>query len=134
MAELFSGRYRTGTGRRKTAVAQVRLYKGTGVVMVNDRTIDDYFGTTDLRDTVLKAMNVLSVGNAHNISIHVDGGGFRSQAEAARLGIARALLQENMEWRSTLKSSSLLTRDARKKERKKPGLKRARRAPQFAKR
>lgn len=134
MAELFSGRYRNGTGRRKTAVAEVRLYKGTGVIMVNDRTVEDYFGTAELRDTVTKALTLLQVGSTHNVSIHVSGGGFRSQAEAARLGITRALLQENPEWRPTVKAAGLVTRDSRKKERKKPGLKRARRAPQFAKR
>jgi small subunit ribosomal protein S9 len=126
--------YIEAIGRRKTATARVRLYPGTGEIVVNDKPMQQYFGR-DL-DRMLLRMPLALTGteNSFNISVHVNGGGDNGQAAAVRLGISRALCESDINLRPVLKSAGLLTRDARAKERKKPGLKRARKAPQYTKR
>ena len=126
--------YFYGTGRRKTSVARVRVYNGTGKITVNDRDIDDYFGLETLKLIVRQPLVLAEVDNKFDIVVRVAGGGVSGQAGAIRHGLSRALLQFNPELRSTLKKAGFLTRDPRMKERKKYGLKAARRAPQFSKR
>ncbi len=126
--------YFYGTGRRKHSVARVRLYQGTGKVTVNGRDIDDYFGLETLKLIVRQPLNLCSVADSFDIVCTVAGGGVTGQAGAIRHGISRALLQYNAELRPQLKAAGFLTRDPRMKERKKYGLKTARRAPQFSKR
>ncbi|HCB99851.1 MAG TPA: 30S ribosomal protein S9 [Ruminococcaceae bacterium] len=127
--------YFYGTGRRKSSVARVRLYKGTGKVTVNDRSIDDYFGLDTLKVIVRQPLALTELNDKFDIVCRVAGGGVSGQAGAIRHGVARALLQyEDGSLRSTLKKAGFLTRDPRMKERKKYGLKAARRAPQFSKR
>ncbi len=136
MTELpaFSGTYFYATGKRKNAIARVRLYKGTGRVVVNGKEARDYFKTAE-RVNVFKAPLVLTASEkSFDISVMVSGGGLQGQAEALRHGIARALTSANSETRSVLKHNGFITRDSRVKERKKFGLHRARRAPQFSKR
>lgn len=123
-----------GTGRRKQSVARVRMIDGTGKVTINDRDIDDYFGLETLKVICKQPLTLTGNAEKFDIMINVHGGGFTGQAGAVRHGIARALLQFDEELRSTLKASGFLTRDPRMKERKKYGLKKARRAPQFSKR
>lgn len=126
--------YVEAVGRRKTATARVRLYSGTGEIVVNERPMDQYFGR-DLDQMVLRQPLALTGREtAYNISVHVRGGGEGGQASAVRLGIARALCESDANLRPTLKAAGFLTRDARAKERKKAGLKRARKAPQYTKR
>lgn len=127
--------YYEGLGRRKAATARVRLYpSGDGSILVNNRPVDEYFG----REWDLKHLHeplvVTDNTGRFNVSVHVKGGGITGQAGAIRLGIARALLKVDPEYRPTLRRLGLLTRDPRAKERKKPGLKRARKAPQYTKR
>ena len=126
--------YFYGTGRRKSSVARVRLYKGTGKITVNDRDIDDYFGLETLKLIVRQPLTLTDNLEKFDVVCRVAGGGVSGQAGAVRHGIARALLQVSDELRPTLKKAGLLTRDPRMKERKKYGLKGARRAPQFSKR
>ena len=124
-----------GTGRRKSSVARVRLYEGTGKVTINGRDIDDYFGLDTLKMVVRQPLEATGNVGKVDISATVSGGGVSGQAGAIRHGIARALLQYDSEnLRSALKKAGFLTRDPRMKERKKYGLKAARRAPQFSKR
>ncbi len=124
-----------GTGRRKSSVARVRLYQGTGKVTINGRDIDDYFGLETLKLIVRQPLNLTGLTEKFDIECRVAGGGVSGQAGAIRHGVARALLQYDSEGlRSTLKKAGFLTRDPRMKERKKYGLKGARRAPQFSKR
>ncbi len=124
-----------GTGRRKSSVARVRLYQGTGKVTVNGRDIDDYFGLETLKLIVRQPLNLTGLTEKFDIECRVAGGGVSGQAGAIRHGVARALLQYDSEGlRSALKKAGFLTRDPRMKERKKYGLKAARRAPQFSKR
>ena len=124
-----------GTGRRKSSVARVRLYEGTGKVTINGRDIDDYFGLETLKLIVRQPLNLTELTEKFDIECRVAGGGVTGQAGAIRHGVARALLQYDSEsLRSTLKKAGFLTRDPRMKERKKYGLKAARRAPQFSKR
>ena len=124
-----------GTGRRKSSVARVRLYQGTGKVTINGRDIDDYFGLETLKLIVRQPLNLTETTEKFDIECRVAGGGVTGQAGAIRHGVARALLQYDSEnLRSTLKKAGFLTRDPRMKERKKYGLKAARRAPQFSKR
>ena len=127
-------RYTEAVGRRKTASARVRLYPGTGEIVVNQLPMEEYFGR-DLDRMALRSPLVLT-GNeaAFNISVQVKGGGDGGQADAVRHGISRALCLVDITMRPALKSAGFLTRDARAKERKKPGLKRARKAPQYTKR
>lgn len=127
--------YFYGTGRRKSSVARVKLIpNGTGVATVNNRTLDNYFGLETLKYIVKQPLELLGLTEKFDISVKVSGGGFTGQAGAIRLGIARALLQADAEYRAQLKKAGFLTRDSRMKERKKYGLKAARRAPQFSKR
>jgi small subunit ribosomal protein S9 len=128
------GKYHYGTGRRKTATARVRLYEGSGQVVINDKPAKTYLAPASLLDVVQQPLVAVGMKDRFDISVVVNGGGPRSQTEAIRHGVARALLDVDIALRKTLKSAGLLTRDPRAKERKKPGLKRARRAPQFAKR
>lgn len=123
-----------GTGRRKKAIARVRLMPGDGTIIINDRPIDEYFGLETLKMIVRQPL-VLTANEAKlNILVRVNGGGFTGQAGAIRHGIARALLKYDAELRPALKQAGFLTRDPRMKERKKYGLKAARRASQFSKR
>ncbi len=126
--------YFYGTGRRKHSVARVRLYPGTGKVTINSRDIDDYFGLETLKLIVRQPLNLCNVAANFDIVCTVAGGGVTGQAGAIRHGISRALLQYNNDLRPQLKAAGFLTRDPRMKERKKYGLKAARRAPQFSKR
>ncbi len=126
--------YFYGTGRRKKSVARVRLYPGTGIVTINGRDIDDYFGLETLKLIVRQPFGVTGNDGKYDVVATVVGGGIAGQAGAIRHGIARALLQADEEFRAELKKAGLLTRDPRMKERKKYGLKAARRAPQFSKR
>ena len=126
--------YFYGTGRRKSSVARVRVYNGTGKIVINDREIDDYFGLETLKLIVRQPLTLTGTTDKFDIICRVAGGGVTGQAGAIRHGIARALLQYDAELRAELKKAGLLTRDPRMKERKKYGLKGARRAPQFSKR
>ncbi len=123
-----------GTGRRKSSVARVRLVPGEGKIIVNNREIEDYIPFAALREVVKQPLVATETVGAYDILVNVKGGGYTGQAGAIRHGIARALLQADPAYRPALKSAGLLTRDARMKERKKYGLKGARRAPQFSKR
>ena len=126
--------YFYGTGRRKHSVARVRMYPGTGKITINGRDIDEYFGLETLKLIVRQPMEITSTLGRFDIVCTVAGGGVSGQAGAIRHGIARALLQNGDEMRPILKKAGYLTRDPRMKERKKYGLKGARRAPQFSKR
>ena len=126
--------YFYGTGRRKSSVARVRLYPGTGVITINGRDIDDYFGLETLKLIINQPLDVTGNVGKFDIVANVNGGGISGQAGAIRHGIARALLLADETYRGSLKAAGLLTRDPRMKERKKYGLKAARRAPQFSKR
>ena len=126
--------YFYGTGRRKSSVARVRVYNGTGKITINDRDIDDYFGLETLKLIVRQPLAVTDTNGKFDIVCRVGGGGVTGQAGAIRHGLSRALLQYDPELRLTLKKEGFLTRDPRMKERKKYGLKGARRAPQFSKR
>ena len=124
-----------GTGRRKKSIARVRLVEGTGVITINGRNIDEYFGAETLKVIVRQPLTATDTVSKYDVICKVIGGGFTGQAGAIRHGISRALLEANEEeYRSTLKTNGFLTRDSRMKERKKYGLKKARRAPQFSKR
>ena len=126
--------YFYGTGRRKKSVARVRIVPGTGNITINDRSIDDYFGLETLKLIVNQPFGVTDTVGKFDVICRVNGGGFSGQAGAIRHGIARALLQSDAALRGALKKAGFLTRDPRMKERKKYGLKAARRAPQFSKR
>ena len=123
-----------GTGRRKSSIARVRLVDGKGTITINGKNIDEYLGQETLKVIVKQPLNVTNTADKYDVICTVQGGGFTGQAGAIRLGIARALLEANGEYRPTLKSAGFLTRDPRMKERKKYGLKKARKAPQFSKR
>ena len=120
-----------GTGRRKKSIARVYLTPGTGKIMINKRDIDEYFGLETLKVIVRQPLNATDTLDKFDVLVNVRGGGFTGQAGAIRHGISRALLQADAEYRPTLKAAGYLTRDPRMKERKKYGLKAARRAPQF---
>ena len=123
-----------GTGRRKSSVARVYLVPGTGKVTINKRDIDEYLGLETLKVVVRQPLVATETVDKFDVIVTVKGGGYTGQAGAIRHGIARALLQVDAEYRPTLKAAGFLTRDPRMKERKKYGLKAARRAPQFSKR
>jgi small subunit ribosomal protein S9 len=123
-----------GTGRRKKSIARVYLVPGTGNITINKRSIDEYFGLETLKVVVRQPLVATETVDKYDVIVTVKGGGYTGQAGAVRHGIARALLQVDGEFRATLKKAGFLTRDPRMKERKKPGLKAARRAPQFSKR
>lgn len=133
-----SDKYFYGVGRRKTAVAQVRVYKkekaGDSDLIVNEKKMRDYFPLASLQNIFLAPLKVSGLQNKVKISVLVRGGGINSQAEACRLGISRALIILDENFKHIIKAEGFLTRDARKVERKKPGLKKARRSPQWAKR
>jgi len=122
------------TGRRKSSVARVRLHEGTGRVVINDRSLEDFFPTMAQRIRVLEPLRVGEVEGRYDVHATVHGGGTTGQTDALRLGIARGILELIPELRPVLKSNGLLTRDARRVERKKYGLRKARRAPQYTKR
>lgn len=122
-------------GRRKSAVARVRLFaSGDGSYIINEKKYDDYFPYQLSREVVMSPLPLVGLQGTATITVHVQGGGINAQSEAIRLGLSRALIIHNPDWRPVLRKMGWLTRDARKKERKKPGLKRARRAPQWQKR
>ena len=123
-----------GTGRRKSSIARVYLVPGTGKITINKRDIDEYFGLETLKVVVRQPLVATDNVNKFDVLVNVCGGGFTGQAGAIRHGISRALLHADEEYRPTLKKAGFLTRDPRMKERKKYGLKSARRAPQFSKR
>ncbi|HSJ47004.1 MAG TPA: 30S ribosomal protein S9 [Euzebyales bacterium] len=127
MAKIF-------TGRRKTSVARVRLERGSGQFSLNGRPLEDYFPTETLQGLVREPFAVTESAGQFDVIARIHGGGTTGQAGALRLGIARALEDEEPDWRAPLKSAGLLTRDPRKVERKKYGLKKARKAPQYSKR
>ena len=123
-----------GTGRRKSSIARVRIVAGNGNITINKKSIDEYFGTEILKVIVKQPLVVTNTLEKYDVICTVKGGGFTGQAGAIRHGIARALLEVNSQYRPVLKSNGFLTRDSRMKERKKYGLKKARKAPQFSKR
>lgn len=123
-----------GTGRRKSSVARVYLVPGTGKITINKRDIDEYLGLETLKVVVRQPLELTGTTGKYDVLVNVKGGGYTGQAGAIRHGIARALLEVDGEFRPTLKAAGFLTRDPRMKERKKYGLKAARRAPQFSKR
>jgi small subunit ribosomal protein S9 len=122
------------TGRRKAAVARVRLRPGDGTIVVNGRAIDDYFPSATHRMVITEPLRLVEKAEVYNVDATMDGGGVSGQADALRLGIARALAEVEPEVRIPLKRAGFLTRDAREKESKKYGLKKARKAPQYSKR
>ncbi|MDR0958353.1 MAG: 30S ribosomal protein S9 [Clostridiales bacterium] len=123
-----------GTGRRKSSVARVYLLPGTGKITVNKRDIDEYFGLETLKIIIRQPLELTGVTSKFDVRVNVHGGGYTGQAGAIRHGVARALLDADADFRPALKKAGFLTRDPRMKERKKYGLKAARRAPQFSKR
>ena len=124
----------TGTGRRKSSIARVRLVEGSGKITINGKDIDEFFGLETLKVIVRQPLTVTNTADKYDVICSVQGGGFTGQAVAIRHGIARALNEANSEFRPALKTNGFLTRDPRMKERKKYGLKKARKAPQFSKR
>ena len=123
-----------GTGRRKNAIARVRITEGTGKITINGKDIDEFFGMETLKVIVRQPLTVTNTSAKYDVIATVKGGGFTGQAGAIRHGLARALNEANSEYRPILKKNGFLTRDPRMKERKKYGLKKARKAPQFSKR
>ena len=124
----------TGTGRRKSSIARVRIVEGSGKITINGKDINEFFGLETLKVIVRQPLTVTNTTDKYDVICSVQGGGFTGQAGAIRHGIARALNEANSEFRPTLKTNGFLTRDSRMKERKKYGLKKARKAPQFSKR
>ena len=124
----------TGTGRRKSSIARVRLVEGSGKITINGKDMDEFFGLETLKVIVKQPLTVTNTTDKYDVICSVQGGGFTGQAGAIRHGIARALNEANSEFRPALKTNGFLTRDPRMKERKKYGLKKARKAPQFSKR
>ena len=123
-----------GTGRRKSSISRVRLVEGTGKITINGKDINEFFGLETLKVIVRQPLTVTNTATKYNVIATVKGGGYTGQAGAIRHGIARALNEANIEYRPALKQNGFLTRDPRMKERKKYGLKKARKAPQFSKR
>jgi len=131
----MTGQYYEGIGRRKTSTARVRLHSGgTGTITVNDKPAREYFGRETDANNVAAPMKLVGVEARYDVTVKVSGGGDTGQSDAAAMGVARALLEIDQEYKSMLRKAGYLTRDARAKERKKPGLKRARKAPQYTKR
>jgi len=131
----MAAQYYEGIGRRKAATARVRLYPGgTGNLVINDKDGSDYLPRPGDVDILLEPLTTVGQGKTYDISVHVNGGGISGQRDAILLGIARAIIKIDPELKPALREHSYLTRDARVKERKKPGLKRARKAPQYSKR
>jgi small subunit ribosomal protein S9 len=136
LAETIKGEYYYGMGRRKTAVARVRLFpNGDGNITINGKTVQAYFGTRDTHmATIASPLRVLDLSTTYTMTVRVVGGGTTGQAGAIRHALSRALVRMNPEFKGALRKAGYLTRDPRMKERKKPGLKRARKAPQYTKR
>ncbi len=135
MSKTKNRAYFYALGKRKTSRATVKLFpEGEGIITINSKKLRDWADTEDMVQKVLEPLKLLGVKNDFDVDIRVSGGGKVAQSEAARLGISRALLKKDVNVRSQLREEGLLTRDPRVKERKKPGLKKARRAPQFSKR
>jgi small subunit ribosomal protein S9 len=134
MALNMTGKYDQGTGRRKSATARVRLFQGDGTIVINDKPLDVYFGRDRDRVMVRAPLDVAGMASTISVSVHVMGGGNTGQAGAVAHGVALALVGANPELRPQLRTAGFLTRDPREKERKKPGLKRARKAKQYTKR
>lgn len=134
LKNTLSGKYNHGIGKRKTSIAQVRIYKGKGEIIVNDKPLKEWADYTELAEKITSPLKAVGLEGKFDITILVQGGGKNSQAEAIRHGIARALEDSDSTLRGALKQLGFLSRDSRIKERKKFGLKRARRAPQFSKR
>lgn len=134
MAETKKDQYYYGLGRRKEAIASARLYRGGGEILVDDATAEEYFNNDSLMRVLQQPITLAGQEKKLRVTLKVSGGGKRGQAEAARLAISRALNVMSEDLHTTLKKAGYLTRDPREKERKKPGLKRARKAPQFSKR
>lgn len=135
MVKTENRAYFYAVGKRKNARATVRLYpEGTGETQVNGETLRDWADTEEMIKTILSPLDLLGEKKNYDVVIRTSGGGKTAQADAARLGMARVLIKKNAEFRAQLKEEGFLTRDSRKKERKKPGLKKARRASQFSKR
>lgn len=130
----FEGKYTEAVGRRKTAIARVRLYPGKGQIVINNKKLEVFFPLAKLQEKVWTPLTVAGRKESFNIQAKVVGGGITGQAEAVRLGIARCLLLEDQDLKTALKKSGLMTRDSRKRERKKPGKRSARRSPQWSKR
>jgi small subunit ribosomal protein S9 len=130
----MANQYYEGVGRRKSATARVRIYAGTGTMIVNDKPLGEYFPRLGDMDELLKPLTVAGMSGRFDMSVKVNGGGVTGQTDAVKLGLARALLLYQPELRPAMRKAGLLTRDAREKERKKPGLKRARKAPTYTKR
>lgn len=124
----------SGTGRRKNSVARVRLVPGTGKITLNGKSVEEYVPFANLIEVIKQPFAVTETNDQYDVLVNVNGGGYAGQSGATRHGIARALLQVDPEFRGVLKRAGLLTRDPRMKERRKPGLKKARKAPQFSKR
>jgi small subunit ribosomal protein S9 len=131
---MVTGKYYEGVGRRKSAVARVRLFAGSGAFTVNEKPVNEYFSLPPLLMNVMSPLKVTANEARFTVSAQVKGGGPSGQAEAVALGLARALLAADMTFKSALRKAGLLTRDPREKERKKPGLKKARKAKQYTKR
>lgn len=131
---MYESNFYYGTGRRKSSVARVRVYPGTGKITINERDIDDYFGLETLKVIVRQPLELLGLTEKFDIVVRVQGGGVSGQAGAIRHGLSRALLEYDETLRPQLKKAGFLTRDPRMKERKKYGLHKARKAPQFSKR
>ncbi len=131
---MATGKYYEGIGRRKSAIARVRLFAGSGNFMVNDKPLMDYFRLPSLVTQVLSPLKTTQNEDRFTVSAHVNGGGPVGQSDAVSLGLARALLAADENFKGTLRKAGLLTRDPREKERKKPGLKKARKAKQYTKR
>jgi small subunit ribosomal protein S9 len=136
LAETIKGEYYYGVGRRKTAVARVRLFPNSdGSITINGKSAQAYFGPRDSYAATISApLHLLDLDNNYAMTIRVVGGGANGQAGAIRHGLARAILRMNVDYKAALRKAGYLTRDPRMKERKKPGLKRARKAPQYTKR
>jgi small subunit ribosomal protein S9 len=131
----MAGQYYEGIGRRKTSTARVRLHAGgTGTITVNDKPVDEYFGRQTDAQNVAAPLKLAGAEKRFDVTVKVSGGGDTGQSDAVAMGVARALLETDPELKAMLRKAGYLTRDARAKERKKPGLKRARKAPQYTKR
>jgi small subunit ribosomal protein S9 len=130
----MAGQYYEGIGRRKASTARVRIMSGSGEFIVNEKTLEQYFPRMGDSDSILSTLETAGQLNSLDVSVLVKGGGVTGQTDAVKLGIARALLKLNPDLRPVLRKGGFLTRDSREKERKKPGLKRARKAPTYTKR
>lgn len=130
----MEGEYFEGVGRRKKAIARVRVFAGGSEIIINNKSAEEYFGRESDRHTIVQPLIVTGTQGQYSVSVKVRGGGDTGQADAVQMGLARALVEVNPDFRPTLRKAGLLTRDPRIKERKKPGLKRARKAPQYTKR